>query len=73
MEWDGAELCFYVNGESHTISLSETQFAVILKILGIEYNENNNLIETKYFSDATLIQLTKMKGNPFNLKEFNKN
>ena len=36
MEWEGAELCYYINGESHGIDLSDTQFAIVAKILGLE-------------------------------------
>lgn len=69
MKFDAVELCFWLNEESHVISLSEIQSEIIIKILGIEYeNINNDLVETKYFSDETLIQLTKIKSNPFNLE-----
>ena len=29
-EWEGAELCYYINGESHGIDLSDTQFPLFL-------------------------------------------
>jgi hypothetical protein len=31
MEWEGAELCYYINGESYGIDLSDTQFASLQK------------------------------------------
>lgn len=65
MEWEGAELCYYINGESHAISLTNTQFAIIGKILGLKITEDS----ISCFSDDTLKQLTQMKGNPLKLVE----
>lgn len=67
MEWEGAELCFYMNGESHAIGLSDTQFALIAKLLGMKYNYSNQ--EVSFFSDSTLKQIAEMKGNPLKLRE----
>ena len=65
INWEGAELCYYHNGESHEISLSNIQFAIITKILGLEINQDGSI---NCFSDETLKQLIKIKGNPLNLK-----
>ena len=43
MEWEGAELCYYINGESHGIDLSDTQFAIVAKILGLEINPDGSV------------------------------
>lgn len=63
-EWEGAEICFYTNGESHSFSLSDVQFAVIVKMLGLQMNRND---EISCFSDDTLKQFLTMKGNPLKL------
>ena len=67
MDWEGAELCFYLNGESHSISLTNIQFAITAKVLGLSIAMENG--EISYFSDDTLRQLATMKGNPLRLKE----
>lgn len=63
MDWEGAELCYYYNGESHGIDLSDTQFAIVAKILGLEITEDG----VRAFSDDTLKRLFEMKGNPLQL------
>ena len=65
MDWEGAELCYYINGESDGISLTDTQFAIIGKILGLKITEDG----VTAFSDDTLKQLARMKGNPLKLVE----
>lgn len=65
--WEGAELCFYINGESISLPLSDTQFAIVGKILGLEMTG----YRVNMFSDETLVKLTKMKGNPLRLVEVN--
>lgn len=65
--WEGAEICFYMNGTSHAIGLSDLQFAIITKILGLEYNNKKN--EISFYSDETLKNLTEMQGNPLRLKK----
>lgn len=65
MEWEGAELCYYINGESNAISLTNTQFAIIGKILGLKITEDG----VSAFSDETLKRLSEMKGNPLKLVE----
>lgn len=66
IDWEGAELCYYFNGESHGIDLSDLQFAVIAKILGLEIREDGAI---RCFSDETLKQFIEMKGNPLKLKK----
>ena len=51
IDWEGAELCYYYNGESHGIDLSDTQFAIVAKILGLEINHDGSV---NCFSDETL-------------------
>lgn len=63
MNWEGAELYYYINGESHSISLTDTQFAVVVKILGLNITEDG----VTAFSDGTLKTLARMKGNPLKL------
>lgn len=66
IDWEGAELCYYFNGESHSVDLTDTQFAVITKILGLEIRQDGAI---QCFSDNTLKQLVHMKGNPLRLKK----
>lgn len=65
-EWEGAELCYYCNGESSAIALSDTQFAIVAKILGLEINQNDGSV--KCFSDKTLKFFTTIENNPLKLK-----
>lgn len=65
-EWEGAELCYYCNGESNAIALSNTQFAIVAKILGLEINNNDGSV--KCFSDETLKFFAKIENNPLKLK-----
>lgn len=66
MNWEGAELCYYINGESHSISLTDTQFAITAKILGLEINQDGSV---NCFSDETLKNLTNIDSNPLKLKK----
>lgn len=66
MNWEGAELCYYINGESHSISLTDTQFAIIAKILGLEINQDGSV---NCFSDETLKNLANIDSNPLKLKK----
>ena len=66
IKWEGAELHYYVNGDSYEIELSDMQFAIITKILGLELQPNGDV---NCFSDDTLKQLASMKGNPLKLKQ----
>lgn len=66
MAWEGAELCYYLNGESNCFSLSDIQFAVISKILGLKIDDENNTITC--FSDETLAKFMDMNSNPLKLK-----
>ena len=69
MEWEGAELCYYINGESHGIDLSDTQFAIVAKILGLEINPDGSV---NCFSDDTLKRFIGMDSNPLKLKKITK-
>lgn len=64
--WEGAELCFYVNGESESIPLSDIQFALIIKLLGLSRTCDG----IECFSDNTLKQFAQMRGNPLKLVEY---
>lgn len=64
--FEGAELCYYINGESYAISLSNTQFAMIIKLLGLKVYDDGSI---HCFSDKSLIKLMQMDSNPFKLKE----
>lgn len=66
IDWEGAEISYYYNGESYSIGLSDIQFAIIAKILGLEIKEDGSV---KCFSDETLLKFTKIKGNPLKLVE----
>lgn len=69
MKWEGAELCYYCNGESNAIDLSDMQFAVIAKILGLEINLDGSVT---CFSDETLKRFVTMDNNPLKLKKQSK-
>lgn len=66
IDWEGAELCYYYNGESHGIDLSDTQFAIVAKILGLEINHDGSV---NCFSDETLKRFIGMDSNPLKLKK----
>lgn len=68
MTWEGAEICYYYNGESQSFDLSNTQFAIITKILGLKLNTNGSVT---FYSDETLKRFANMEGNPLRLKEVN--
>lgn len=65
INWEGADLCYYYNGESYSIGLSNIQFSIIAKILGLKITPEGVV----FFSDDTLKQLINMKGNPLHLQE----
>lgn len=66
IDWEGAEICYYYNGESHSFDLSNTQFAIVAKILGLELNRDGSV---NCFSDETLKRLAGMQGNPLRLQK----
>lgn len=66
IDWEGAELCYYVNGEGHGIDLSDVQFAVVAKILGLEIKPDGSMT---CFSDDSLKQFFSMKSNPLRLEK----
>lgn len=61
INWEGAEICYYLNGESYSIGLSDVQFAIVAKILGLELNQDGSIT---CFSDESLRQFASMKSNP---------
>lgn len=62
---DSSEIIFYLkNGNNLSISLTQTQLAVICKILGFDFYGEEDLT---CFSDKDLKKIVSMKGNPFNL------
>lgn len=61
IDWEGAELCLYFNGESYSIDLSDMQFAVLVKILGMKINADESFT---FFTDETLKQFTELEINP---------
>lgn len=65
INWEGAEICYYHDGESQSVDLSDIQFAVVMKILGLKLNKDGSI---NCFSDETLRKFTEMKGNPLKLK-----
>ena len=66
MIWEGAEICYYATGESYTVGLSDVQFAVVAKILGLSVQKDGTV---NCYSDETLKQFTQMNGNPLRLRE----
>ena len=64
----GAELTMYLGGgSSDTLSLSPMQLAIVIKILGLSLDPENGDIAC--YSDETLKQMLKLKGNPLRLRE----
>lgn len=66
INWEGAELCYYYNGESYGIDLSDIQFVIVAKILGLEINPNGSV---NCFSDETLKRFAEMKENPLRFRK----
>lgn len=67
--WEGAELAFYIDGESYAFTLSDKQFEVVARILGFQMDLDSGEITT--FSDGTLDRFMNMKGNPLRLEPVN--
>ena len=44
--WEGAELAFYIDGESYSFTLSDKQFECVARILGFQMNLDNGEITT---------------------------
>ena len=64
----GVDLTMYFgNGDSYTLPLSPVQTAIIIKILGLAKDGNDG--DMSYYTDETLKQFLKFKGNPLRLKE----
>ena len=68
MNFEGAEICYYINGESYSVDLSPIQFSIVIKILGLNLMENGDI---SCYSDNTLKQIANMIGNPLHLKPAN--
>lgn len=64
--WEGAEICYYIDGKGYSFSLSDMQFAIVARILGLNVNED--CTEINHYSDETLKQFVTMRGNPLRLK-----
>jgi hypothetical protein len=70
IEWQGATLEFNFNNETHYFDLSDLQFNIIVKILGLEFHQKlNGNNEIKCFSDDTLKRISELKGNPLQFKK----
>lgn len=54
-------------GNSDTLSLSPMQLAIVIKILGLSLETETGDIAC--YSDETLKQMLKLKGNPLRLRE----
>lgn len=65
MTWEGATLTLHVNGDDYNVDLSDTQFAVLVKILGLRVEHNG----IACYSDETLERMKTLKGNPLRLVE----
>lgn len=63
--WEGAELSFYIDGESYAFSLSDTEFAAVAKLLGFQMDLKTG--EITAYSDETIKQFMTMNKNPFRL------
>ena len=65
---EGVDLTMYFGyGDSYTLPLSPVQTAIIIKILGLAKDGNDG--DMSYYTDETLKQFLKFKGNPLRLKE----
>ena len=64
--WEGAELSYYFNGDSYSLPLSDTQFAIISRILGLKTGPEGTVT---CYSDKALQQLITMRSNPLHLQE----
>ena len=65
MDWEGAEFCYYYNGESYEVGLSDVQFAIVIKILGLRMSMDG----ITCFSDDTLEKFMSMDSNPLRLMD----
>ena len=64
----GVDLTMYLGGgNSYTLSLSQVQTAIVIKILGLSLETETG--DMAFYSDETLKQMLKFKGNPLRLKE----
>ena len=68
VNWEGAEIIAYLNGNEFPMDLSNKQFEVVAKILGLKYQPDGRVF---CYSDETLERLQKVKGNPLQFVEVN--
>lgn len=67
-----AELNIYNDlDENISIPLSKKQVLMMLKVIGFEFNENDNYDNYTCFDDNTLDKILNMKSNPLHLKKIN--
>lgn len=66
IDFEGAEMIVYFNGEEVTIPLSDTQFAACTKLLGLQLQSNS---EIACYSDATIKQFMTLSSNPLRLQK----
>lgn len=64
--WEGAELAFYIDGESYSFSLSDIEFTAVAKLLGFQMDLDTG--EISAYSDETIKRFMTMKGNPLRMK-----
>lgn len=64
--WEGAELAFYIDGESYSFSLSDMEFAAAAQLLGFQMDLDTG--EITAYSDETIKKFMAMDGNPLKLK-----
>lgn len=63
---EGAEITIYsTDGNCISFDLSPSQLAIVIKILGIQLEEEQ---EIRCFSDSALKQIVEMKSNPLHLQ-----
>lgn len=64
--WEGAELAFYVDGESYSFSLSDIEFIAVAKLLGFKMDLETG--EITAYSDETIKRFMTMESNPLKLQ-----
>ncbi len=66
IDFEGAEMIVYFNGEEIAIPLSDTQFAVCAKLLGLKLQSNGDV---SCYADSTIKQFLTLSTNPLRLQE----
>lgn len=64
--WEGAELAFYIDGESYSFDLSDMEFAAVAQLLGFQMDLDTG--EITAYSDEMIKKFMAMDGNPLKLK-----